>query len=124
MKLPSLLTVAALLISCGSTSAPLQPSPSPSGRAAVGDTVWVAVLATAETPTQLEPELRAARKVLGESLAPRVMIKESACYPGIDASFEGDVVLAIQDPAEHGVHAMYEAITDDPAFYGPVTLAC
>lgn len=34
------------------------------------------------------------------------------------------MVVAIQDTAEHGVHAMYEEITDAPPFYGPVTLAC
>lgn len=89
-----------------------------------GQAIWVAVLAEGPDAQALEPDLASARQAVGDYLAERVVISEPACFEGIGSEVEGPAIVAIRDTAEHGVHAMFLEITDDPLFYGPVTLAC
>lgn len=137
---PRTLAVAAILAatvlsvaSCGSddgsSSDPLgSPAlPSPGGdRASLspGQAIWVAVLAEGSDAETLEQDLEAAQAAVGDYLAERVVISEASCYEDLGEDVTGPWVVAIQDTAEHGVHAMYLEFTDDPVFYGPVTLAC
>ena len=58
-----------------------------------------------------------------KGLAERIVITEPSCYEGIEG-VEAPMVVAVQDVAEHGVHAMYLEVTDDPLFYGPVVFRC
>lgn len=88
-----------------------------------GQEIWVAVLATAKDPAALDGQLAAARTAVGDYLADRVVVKDASCFEGLPQTIDG-TVLAIQDRAEHGVHAMYEEITDAPVFYGEITLVC
>lgn len=127
MRAAIVLGAAIALSACGgggdaSTSA----AGSPSAGASVkpGDPIWVAILASADAAEPLDADLQEAQAAVGDYLAPRVVVKEASCYTGLPATFDGRYVVAIQDFAEHGVHAMYAEITDDPPFYGPVTLAC
>lgn len=89
-----------------------------------GQAIWVAVLATGDTADELDADLAAARRAVGDYLADRVVVKEASCYEGLPRKMDGTFVVAIQDSPEHGVHAMYEEITDTPPFYGPATLIC
>ena len=88
-----------------------------------GQSIWVAVVAEGPEADGLQADLDRARTALGDYLADRVVVKEASCYEGL-TGVTGPYVVAVQDVAEHGVHAMYLEITEDPAFYGPVTLAC
>jgi hypothetical protein len=101
--------------------------PSPDGSSATlspGQAIWVAVLAEGPDEGGLGTDLEGARAAVGDYLAERIVIREVSCYEGLDDAVEGPYVVAVQDTAEHGVHAMYLEVTDDPLFYGPVTLAC
>jgi hypothetical protein len=119
------IAASAVLSGCGGTpDAGLAPSSNPSPTVGPGDEIWVAVLAVADDPSVLDADLAAARRAVGDYLADRVVVKQASCFEGLPPDVVGGLVLAIQDRAEHGVHAMYEEITDSPAFYGPVTLAC
>lgn len=89
-----------------------------------GQSIWVAVLITANDAGRLDADLATARSAVGDYYADRVVVKDGSCYAGLPPEMEGKTVLAIQDEAEHGVHAMYEEFTDDPPFYGEVTLVC
>ncbi len=89
-----------------------------------GQAIWVAIMASGPDSAGLQRDLEQVRTAVGDYLADRVVVKEASCYEGVPGEFDGEFVVAIQDSAEHGVHAMYEAVTRDPPFYGPVTLAC
>lgn len=108
----------------GSPALPTSAAVQPDASVTPGQSIWVAVLAEGADAASLEPDLEEARTAVGDYLAERVVTKEVSCYEGIDPEITGPYVVAIQDAAEHGVHAMFLEITDDPAFYGPVTLAC
>lgn len=89
-----------------------------------GQAIWVAIMAFGPDAEGLQEDLGTVRTAVGEYLADRVVVKEASCYEGVPGTFDGLYVVAIQDSAEHGVHAMYEEVTQDPPFYGPVTLVC
>jgi hypothetical protein len=88
-----------------------------------GQAIWVAVVAQGPDADALAPDLEAAQAAVGEYLAERIVVTEPSCYEGIEG-VDAPAVVAVQDTAEHGVHAMYLEVTDDPLFYGPVTLRC
>lgn len=96
----------------------------PGASLAPGQAIWVAVIAEGPDADALQRDLEAAQTAVGDYLADRVVISEPACYEGVGSDVEGPSVVAIQDAGEHGVHAMFLEVTDDPLFYGPVTLAC
>jgi hypothetical protein len=106
----------------GSPSLPASDDPTTS--VTPGQSIWIAVLAEGPDADALEPDLEAARLAVGDYLAERIVITEPACYVGLGEEVSGPAIVAVQDVAEHGVHAMYLEITDDPLFYGPVTLGC
>jgi len=108
----------------GSPAFPTSGAVQPDVSVTPGQSVWVAVLAEGADPDSLGADLGEARAAVGDYLAERVVVKEVSCYEGIAPEIAGPYVVAIQDAGEHGVHAMFLEITDDPAFYGPVTLAC
>jgi hypothetical protein len=128
----ALALLAAFAASCSSDATPDDPlgSPAlPSGGAAAasptpGQQVWVAVLAEGPDEDALTADLEAAQQAVGDYLADRIVITEPSCFEGLDPAVEGPAIVAIRDTAEHGVHAMFLEVTDDPLFYGPVTLAC
>lgn len=117
----------ALLLSAAACSSETPASGSPaiaSETVTPGQAIWVAIMASGPDAASLQPDLEEVRAAVGGYLADRVVVKESSCYEGVPGEFDGRYVVAIQDSAEHGVHAMYEEVTQDPPFYGPVTLAC
>jgi len=126
------LTVLAAAFAAACSSEPVEPLGSPSlpasfGAAAsptVGQRIWVAVLAEGADADALEGDLGSAQQAVGEYLAARIVITEPSCYEGLGPEVEGPSIVAIQDAAEHGVHAMFLEITDEPLFFGPVTLRC
>lgn len=88
-----------------------------------GQAIWVAVVAEGPDADAVAPDLEAAQAAVGEYLAERIVVTEPACYEGVE-DVDAPTIVAVQDTAEHGVHAMYLEVTDDPLFYGPVTLRC
>lgn len=109
----------------GLAGEPSLPDPAqPAASVTPGQAIWVAVLDRGGDAAALEEPLASAQGALGEYFADRVVVKEATCYEGLPPEMAGPFVLAIQDVAEHGVHALYLEITDAPPFYGPVTLAC
>jgi hypothetical protein len=105
----------------GSPSLPAADQPATS--ITPGQSIWVAVLAEGPDADALAGDLEAAQTAVGDYLAERIVVTEPACYEGLEG-VEGPSIVAVQDTAEHGVHAMYLEVTDEPLFYGPVTLAC
>lgn len=124
--------LAAVAASCSSDAAegdslgsPALPSEDASAASPTpGQEVWVAVLAEGPDEDALRADLDAAQQAVGDYLADRVVITEPSCLEGLGPAVEGPAIVAIRDTAEHGVHAMFLEITEDPLFYGPVTLAC
>lgn len=122
-----LVALAVVATACSSGSDPAQtsdPGLIVSESVTPGQAIWVAIMASGSGAAGLEKDLQGVQAAVGEYFADRVVIKESSCYEGAPGDFDGEYVVAIQDSAEHGVHAMYEAVTPDPPFYGPVTLVC
>lgn len=115
--------LAALTSACGGGQETTSPSADVAGDTSTG-TTWVAVIETGPDEGALRADLKVARAALGDYYADQVVITDAACYDGLPASMQGTSVLAIQDESEHGVHALYLELTDEPPFYGQVTLTC
>ena len=122
-----LVALTALTTACGGGQETTTPSADVAvdvaGDVAAG-TTWVAVIETGSDEGALRADMNIARAALGDYYANQVVITDAACYDGLPASMQHRSVLAIQDESEHGVHALYLELTDEPPFYGEVTLAC
>jgi hypothetical protein len=122
-----LVALSALTSACGGDGETTPLSGDVSGRASSDEAagaIWVAVIETGSDDGALRADLKVARTALGDYYADQVVITDAACYEGLPASMQGTSVLAIQDESEHGVHALYLELTDEPPFYGEVTLTC
>lgn len=123
----TLLTAWAAACSSGASeplgSPSLPPADAPAATLTPGQAIWVAVVAEGPDAEALAADLEAARAAVGDYLAERIVVTQPSCYEGIEG-VDAPAIVAVQDPAEHGVHAMYLEVTDDPLFYGPVTFRC
>ena len=118
-----LLALSALTSACGGEQDTAPLSGDGAGGTATG-TTWVAVIETGPDERALRADLKDARGTVGDYYADQVVVADAACFDGLPASMKGTSVLAIQDESEHGVHALYLEFTDEPPFYGEVTLTC
>ena len=86
---------------------------------------WVAVLATAEAPSDLSRPRAATLAVLGDALGGYVIVSPVPCLHGLPESMAPDgYVLAIQQGTRTEVRALATQLPEAPRFIGPVHVVC
>jgi len=120
----SALSVAVLvgsLVGCSSASeligsAPSSPTSGPAP-------TWLAVLASAADPNDLDARRTDVVAVLGDD-GSHVIVSPGACFTGIPRRFGPLYVLAVSDETRSQVEGRVERVGTDPEWLGAVTSTC
>jgi hypothetical protein len=90
---------------------------------APGD-AWIAVLASADDPSRLDPQRERVLAALGDVLEGSVVVSPGECLQGVPDRLADGYVLAIQRESREDVQALASQLRDPPSFTGMVTVAC
>jgi hypothetical protein len=121
------LLIGALLGSLPGCSSGSEPAPgssvSPSSSASPPMTEWLAVIASAADPNDLDAPRADVVAGLGSDDGP-VVVSPGACFTGIPQRYGALYVLAVTDTTRSGVEGRLEGIGIDAQWVGAVTSTC
>jgi len=86
--------------------------------------VWLAVVASAEDPNDLDAPYAQFVDSLAEGAVTHVVVSPSACYSGLPSRFDGRYVLGLWHDTRDAVRAMLDPAGARPGWIGAVASTC
>jgi hypothetical protein len=121
-SIAALSVITALIgVGCSSTEV-TSPRSTPPTSTAAPSSEWLAVLASAADPNDLDAPRASAVAGLGADDTAHVVVSPGACFAGIAARYGVRYVLAITDASRALVEERLQG--DEPEWIGPVTSTC
>jgi hypothetical protein len=86
--------------------------------------VWLAVIASAEDPNDLDASYAQLVGSLAEGSVTHVVVSPSACYSGLPSRYDGRYVLGVWHDTRDAVRAMLDPAGAHPGWIGAVASTC
>ena len=86
--------------------------------------VWLAVIASAEDPNDLDASYAQLVGSLAEGSVTYVVVSPSACYSGLPSRYDGKYVLSVWHDTRDAVRAMLDPAGAREAWIGAVASTC
>jgi hypothetical protein len=115
-----LLCAMAVSTACSSGSAAVTASASTTSPGQV----WLAVIASAEDPNDLDTPYAQLVGSLAEGSVTHVVVSPSACYSGLPSRYDGRYVLGVWHDTRDAVRAMLDPAGVRPGWIGAVASTC
>jgi hypothetical protein len=111
------------LLGCSSASEPIVDA-APSPQASGPGSTWLAVLASAADPNDLDAPRADVVAALGSDDGSQVLVSPGGCFTGIPRRFGPVYVLALSGETRSQVEGWVERVGTDPEWVGTVTATC
>ena len=123
-RLGPVLLLCAMAVSTACSSGSRAVTTSASAPSTSPGQVWLAVIASAEDPNDLDAPYAQLVDSLAEGSVTHVVVSPSACYSGLPTRYDGRYVLGVWHDARDAVQAMLDPAGARPGWTGAVTSTC
>ena len=118
-----MLLCAALVSTACSSGSPAVTSSASAPTTSPGQ-VWLAVIASAEDPNDLDARYAELVGSLGEGSITHVVVSPSACYSGLPTGYDGRYLLGVWHDTRDAVRAILDPAGARPVWIGAVASTC
>ena len=123
-RLGPVLLLCALAVSTACSSGSPAVTTSASAPTTSPGQVWLAVIASAEDPNDLDAPYAQLVGSLADGSVTHVVVSPSACYSGVPSRYDGRYVLGVWHDTHEAVRAMLDPAGARPGWIGAVASTC
>jgi hypothetical protein len=123
-RLGPVLLLCALAVSTACSSGSPAVTTSASAPTTSPGQVWLAVIASAEDPNDLDAPYAQLVGSLADGSVTHVVVSPSACYSGLPSRYDGRYVLGVWHDTREAVRAMLDPAGARPGWIGAVASTC